>query len=303
MIREPVTGDRCRASAFNHQSSLANHRPITHHRLQVSIGTAVAVLLCTAAAAAAATDTRFEQVSLLNAGDRVSLVFELTGEPQNVATRRVSAAVLELDAGPVAAPPTATSFMAPAGVRYVMGVSIHGGATGSRGVLKARITLLERARSSVRVVGRRVYVDFIADAAPPPATPVPRPVRQRPAATAPAEALTPSTESTPAAAPSAGEAYQAAVQPAVERFEQLGPFLISAAASPSESVLKAIGSTVTGIHGLLLSVEVPDEARDSHALLLSAVAAATKAADPSFDGDRSAQARQALSLLQKVQTD
>ena len=32
------------------------------------------------------------------------------------------------------------------------------------------------------------------------------------------------------------------VQPAIERFEQLAPFIVSAAATPSESVLKAVGN-------------------------------------------------------------
>src|SRR5215208_4063683 len=99
----------------------------------------------------AAAETRFQHVSLLNASDRVSVVFELTGGPQNVATRRVSAAVLELDAGPVVMPAKATSFTAPPGVRFVMGVSIQGGEA-TAGRLKARITLLERARTAVRVV-------------------------------------------------------------------------------------------------------------------------------------------------------
>jgi len=122
-------------------------------------------LILSASATAHAAETRFQHVSLLAVPDRVSLVFELSGEPQNVATRRVSAAVLELDAGPVVMPARATSFMAPPGVRFVMGVSIQSG-DGASGHLKARITLLERARSEVRVVGRRVYVDFSAESLP-----------------------------------------------------------------------------------------------------------------------------------------
>jgi len=249
-----------------------------------------------------AADTRFQHVSLLAAQDRVSLVFELTGEPQDVATRRVSAAVLELDAGPVVGPARPTSFMAPPGVRFVMGVSIHAGSdTGNR--LKARITLLERARSAVRVLGRRVYVDFSPDSLPPSATQPTRTAAMTaprapgaPAAGTPAVAA----QSAEAPAPSRREEYRAAVQPAIERFEQLSSFMVSAAASPSEPVLKAIGSTLVGIQGLLLSVDAPVESKTLHDLLSSAVATALTAVSPTFTGDRTAQARQAMSLLEQA---
>jgi hypothetical protein len=249
---------------------------------------------------ASAADVRFRHVSLLQARDRVSLVFELTSEPEDVSTRRVSAAVLELDAGPVVAPDRATSFMAPAGVRFVMGVSIQGG-SGAGGRLKARITLLERARTAVRVLGRRVYIDFSPDSLPvtqPPErarTPAPT---KAPAA-APAE---PEAPAAPAAAAtnSSREAYRTAVQPAIERFEQLTPFMKSASATPSEPVLKAIASTLTGIQAVLLSVDTPGESRAAHDLLSSAVATALTAVSPTFSGDRAAQTRQALSLLEQA---
>jgi hypothetical protein len=99
------------------------------------------------------------------------------------------------------------------------------------------------------------------------------------------------------------EAYRAAVQPAVERFEQLQPFLVSATASPSEPVLKAIGSTLVGIQGLLLSVDVPGELRATHDVLSSAIAAASNAVDPAFEGDRAARARQAISLFKQASSN
>ena len=253
------------------------------------------ILGCTSAFAA---DTRFQHVSLLAARDRVSLVFELTGEPQDVATRRVSAAVLELDAGPVIMPARPTSFMAPPGVRFVMGVSIQGG-DGTAGRLKARITLVEHARSAVRVAGNRVYVDFSSDVAPevqqpqrtakvtaPNATPKPT-----------ASTTTPAAPVAPAASAQARDKYRTVVEPVVVRFDELTPFLLSATASPSEPVLKAIGSTLVGMQGLLLSVDVPAESKPAHDLLSSAVAAAVTSVNPTFAGDRIAQAKQALGLL------
>jgi hypothetical protein len=90
------------------------------------------------------------------------------------------------------------------------------------------------------------------------------------------------------------------VQTAIERFEQLTPYMLSATTSPSESVLKAVGSTLTGIQGLLLSVDVPADRRASHETLSSAVASAVTAVSPTFTGDRAAQARQAISLLSQA---
>ena len=227
------------------------------------------------------------------------MVFELTGEPQNVATRRVSGAVLELDAGPVVMPARATSFMAPPGTRFVMGVSIQGGET-TAGRLKARITMLERARTAVRVVGHRVYVDFSSDTAPATqgteraAVKAPQAPAQAVASAAPAP-VAPVAPST-----SVRDAYRSTIQPAVDRFDELKPFLLSATASPSEPVLKAVGSTLVGIQGLLLSVEVPAESRHAHDVLSSAVAAAVTAVNPTFGGDRAAQAKQALGLLEQA---
>jgi hypothetical protein len=281
------------------------------NNLRFAVAATLLVMLSIAVPPARAAEARFQRVALLPAADRVSLVFELTGEPKDVNTRRVSAAVLELDAGPVTVPSKPTSFMAPPGVRFVMGVSIQGGTATDR--LKARITLLERARSVVRVVGRRVYVDFSPDEATAPAVPPqPQPQLQRPAAAnaaapagsapaaAPASTAAPTVAAT--AVPAARETYRANVQPAVERFEQLTPFMVSAAASPSESVLKAVGNTLIGIQGLLLSVEVSADAKHAHDLLSSAVTAATKAMDPAFSGDRSAQAKLALALLDQAKS-
>jgi len=252
-----------------------------------------------------AAEPRFEHVALLAGRDRVSLVFELTSEPNDVATRRVSAAVLELDAGPVAMPARPASFMAPPGTRFVMGVSIQPGNGTAGGRLKARITLLERARSAVRVVGRRVYVDFSADELPIKAeglAPSPRQEARATAVQPRAQVAAAAEAPTPPPAPANNQAYRATVATAIERFEQLAPFMLSASASPSEPVLKAIGSTLAGIQGLLLSVDVPADARQGHDVLASAVAAAVTAVSPTFTGDRAAQARQALSLLAQAKS-
>jgi hypothetical protein len=75
------------------------------------------------------------------------------------------------------------------------------------------------------------------------------------------------------------------------------PFLLSAVASPSEPVLKAIESTLAGIQALLTTIDVPAESQTAHDLLAQAVATALTSVNPAFNGDRAAQARQAQSLL------
>jgi hypothetical protein len=246
-----------------------------------------------------AADARFERVVVLPSRERVSVVFELTAEPADVSTRRVSAAVFELEAGPVAAPLTASTLVAPPGVRFVSSVAIQGVPEGKQGMLKARITLLERSRSSVRVVGRRVYVDFMAGA-PPRQMPSDEPVRaERRQPADPAPAAAPPATVAPAAV-AATAAYRAAVQPVWDRFEELRPFLLSASNAPSPPVLQAIGNTVTDIRQAARRVEVPAEASEAHRLLLSALDAAATAVDPAFGGDRKAQAQLALVLLDQA---
>jgi hypothetical protein len=295
MIGECRIGDFDGGRALNHHSPITNRQPLTNHRSPITI---VLLFIAIFSPAARAAETRFQHVSLLAARDRVSLVFELTGEPLNVATRRISAAVLELDAGPVVMPSRATSFMAPPGVRFVMGVSIQGG-DAAAGRLKARITMLERARSAVRVVGNRVYVDFSAELAPAGPQPA-RAAEAQHAPTAPPAVSVATPAVSPGSAAPMRDAYRATIQPAFDRFEQLTPFLLSATASPSEPVLKAVGSTLVGIQGLLLSVEVPAESRRVHDAVSSAVAAALTAVSPTFGGDRAAQAKQALGLMEQA---
>jgi hypothetical protein len=103
--------------------------------------------------------------------------------------------------------------------------------------------------------------------------------------------------------PRVGEAYQTAVRPAIGRLEQLGPFLISATGAPTPPVLKAVGDTLTSVNHTVRSLDVPLESRHAHDALTSAIALAAAAVDPSFAGDRVAQARQALAQLDRAKAE
>jgi hypothetical protein len=78
--------------------------------------------------------------------------------------------------------------------------------------------------------------------------------------------------------------------------------MLSATTTPTEPVLRAVGNTLTGIQGLLLSVDVPPESKAAHEALSSAVAAAVAAVSPTFTGDRVAQAKQAVSLIEQAKS-
>jgi general secretion pathway protein A len=137
--------------------------------------------------------------------------------------------------------------------------------------------------------------------------PVPRASVPRPAAKGPTDSLPPQASVSPAADASASAkasadkpedtAYEAVVNPAIERFERLAPFLMSAAASPSAPVLKALEDTLTTLSQSVSGMDVPTESRYTHQMLTSAISMATVAVNPGFAGNRTDQTRQALDAL------
>jgi hypothetical protein len=244
----------------------------------------VPALVC-AAAPAHAMSAELQRIVLLPSPDRVSVVFEMTSAPLSVVSRPLSNAVLEIEA--TAADATRVqSLAAPAGVRFVSNVAVHTLIIRGRPALRARITLRESARSAVRLVGRRLYVDLSAADAPMPARPL------RPA---------PRTLSAAAAVPAADDRdYVAAITPAIDELERVTPFLISAATAPTPTVLAAVGESVGRAAGVIRSASAPGSAQQSHALLLAAADLASRAIDPAFAGDRGAEARQAIVLLDQA---
>jgi hypothetical protein len=256
---------------------------------------AAVVVSAVGATPADAGETRFERMLLVRSGDRVSLVFELTSEPRDVSTRRVSNAVLEVEIGPAVMPPAGESYVAPPDVRFLRHVSIaRAGRRPDGGSLTARITLMERSRSLVRIVGRRVYVDFSGDER----TDVGRQPPARATVTVAAPARVPVPE--PLAPPPPLDTYKTAIAPSLAKFEQLAPFLVSGCETPTAPVLKALGDTLATIAQGVGAVEVPQESREIHQLIASAVASASAAVDPSFGGDRARQVRQALALVDQA---
>jgi hypothetical protein len=88
----------------------------------------------------------------------------------------------------------------------------------------------------------------------------------------------------------------------MDRLDQLAPFLMSAATSPSALVLKALEESLATLGESVAVAEVPARSKDAHDLLTSAIATARAAVRPGYAGDRAAETRQALALLDRAKS-
>jgi cell division septation protein DedD len=228
-------------------------------------------------------------VLLIGASGRVSLVLELATTPRQVIAQQTSETVLDVDIAPAAPGVRFRDWSAPAGVHLVEHVSILEGPDldGERS-LRARVTIPPSARATARVEGRRVYVDL---AWPEAVTAASRP---RPAAPrAPAAAAT--------TAPVPARARVADITPlreAAARFQEMVPFLVSAANAPEPAVLGALDGSLSSLGVSLGSMRVPGGARAAHDHLVAAVASARRAVDPLGTGDRLTHAHQAIGFFE-----
>ena len=100
---------------------------------------------------------------------QMSLVVEMTEEARRVSTQQTSATVLMLEAGPIASPLKRQILKAPSGLSLLEEVAVDEGTTNeNEHVLRLRVTMRRTVPSSVRVVGRRIYLDFMVPDAPMP---------------------------------------------------------------------------------------------------------------------------------------
>lgn len=236
-------------------------------------------------------------VLLVGAPDRLSLVLELEAQPRRVSSSRSTGTTFEVDMGPVPNPIGAQQWSAPAGVHLMRHVAIEESrqAPGGGHFVKAVVSLPEFSQASVRVDGSRVYVDLTWPQYGGEDAIAPAPPRVHSTA-APADARR--APARPEAAAADLDTYRKQVAPSIARFEEMTPFLLSAARSPSPPVLAALADTLQSLHAALAAVSVPPDAADGHALMTSAAATARAALDPGFTGDRAAQAQQAVTMFQ-----
>ena len=253
---------------------------------------------------------QYPDIVLMAAPGRLSFVFELGEEPRHVTGLRVSPTTFTVTAGPLRTPVEAQTWKAPGDVGLVKRVALSSPGQ-DPSAMQGVVTLAENADASVRLQGRRVYVDVFrhTDEVPPVEDAAP------PAAAAPAAGMTPrvtvgGTAVRPAApAPGARaaqaasgpadgmEAYRAALQPLLTRFEEVQPFLGATIATASPDILAALNDTCAQLEQAAAAITPPPSARGVHNLLTSAAHLARTATGPAFSGDRQAVVKESSATL------
>ena len=222
---------------------------------------------------------------------QMSLVVELTEEARRVSTQQTSATVLMLEAGPIASPLKRQILKAPSGLSLLEEVAVDEGTTNeNEHVLRLRVTMRRTVPSSVRVVGRRIYLDFMVPDVPMPVAPVA-------AATTGSRSERDGAKPTPLAAKAVND--RQVVNGAVAKFEEIQPFLVSAttSATPNAVVLSAVADAITSVQQSLHGVQPPAATAPPFHMLVSAVTLAAEAVNADFHGDRGSKAKQALAVF------
>ncbi len=268
---------------------------------------------------AAAAPTGRPAMVLVAAAHQLSLVFEFEREPRQVTTKRSADGTVLVEMGPIEGGVEPQEWSAPAGVSLLRQVAVEEivGAPESR-LARATLSMPRSTMALARIEGRRVYVDLapaprvVARAAAPVAAPAPRSAMRQPAAPRAGGTPTAATAATAAAAAEAATSAAAAsiarpaggdvLRPVLARAERLVPFLQSAARTPAVDVLRAVSANVNEIDAALRQASPEPGTADAHAALTSALAAARRAVDAGFAGDRVAEAHQAAMLVEAAKT-
>ena len=241
-----------------------------------------------------AADPSVMRVAVLPSAGQMSLVIELSDEARSVSTEQVTPTLLMVEAGPIALPLKRQMLNAPSGLELVQKVSVDEGTTkGKEHVLRLGVTLKRAVPSAVRVVGRRVYVDFMVADGPPAVAP-------RRAASAPMALQQGQSRGTPGGnAVPASAAGPQALTGATSRLEEIQPFLLSATSAPvpNPSVLSAVADAINSVQESLRGVQPPAKQGPSFQLLMSAASLAKEAVSADFHGDRASKAKQSIAVL------
>jgi len=222
---------------------------------------------------------------------QMSLVVEMTEEARRVSTQQTSATVLMLEAGPIASPLKRQILKAPSGLSLLEEVAVDEGTTNeNEHVLRLRVTMRRTVPSGVRVVGRRIYLDFMVPDAP-------MPVASVAAATSGLRSERDGAKPTLLAAKAVNT--RQVVNGAVAKFEEIQPFLVSAttSATPNAVVLGAVADAITSVQQSLHGVQSPAATAPPFQMLVSAVTLAAEAVNADFHGDRGSKAKQALAVF------
>jgi len=239
-----------------------------------------------------ATEPSLMRVVVVPSAGQLSLVVEMSDEARRVSTQQASATVLVLEAGPIAPPVKRQILNAPSGLSLLQQVTVDEGVEADEHILRLRVAMKRPAPSTVRTVGRRIYIDFMTTdgSMPSASTALPIAAQERRRATPGPQA----SRLPPSAVP-----FRQAVAGAASRFEEIQPFLVSAttAAQPNPAVLNAVSEAITGVQQSLRSVQAPPGRTPPLQLLVSAVSLAAEAVSADFRGDRASKAKQSLAVF------
>jgi hypothetical protein len=296
-VRQVVVGPYVTTDEAESAQRLLRRRGFSSARLLVdeSIRRISTAAVGTAYNVAPPDDTALVVVS---SGGRVSVVLELPSHPRRMQTMRTQGNVVEIEAGPItddgrSSASGSAEWRAPAGVDLFDHVAVDEEAGVDGRTVRVRLTTPALVQHHVRSAGRRVYVDLWApqsvnDVPLPPQMQPEQPVR----AAIDRDEHGEDAEPVPAANPA--QEYAEALRPAVTRFTEIEPFLLSAATAPSPEVLVAISRTVGGVAEWVKAIQPPAGKAAEHGVLVAAVDMALSAVSQDFTGDRGAQARNAI---------
>jgi len=240
-----------------------------------------------------AADPSVMRVAMVPSAGQMSLVIELSDEARSVSTQQVTPTLLVVEAGPIALPLKRQVLNAPSGLELVQTVSVDEGTNaGKEHVLRLGVTMKRAVPSTVRVAGRRVYIDFMVADGPIPVAP-PR-AAGAPMALPRAARVTASGHPAPATA-----AGQQALTGATSRLEEIQPFLLSATSAPvpNPTVLNAVADAISSVQESLRGMQPPAKQGPSFQLLVSAASLAKEAVSADFHGDRASKAKQSMAAL------
>lgn len=241
-----------------------------------------------------AADPSVMRVAMVPSAGQMSLVIELSDEARSVSTQQVTPTLLVVEAGPIALPLKRQVLNAPSGLELVQKVSVDEGTNaGKEHVLRLGVTMKRSVPSTVRVVGRRVYVDFVVADGPAPVAP-PR-AAGAPMALQPRRSRLTANDN-PAPATATG---QQALTGATSRLEEIQPFLLSATSAPvpNPTVLNAVADAISSVQESLRGMQPPAKQGPSFQLLVSAASLAKEAVSADFHGDRASKAKQSMAVL------
>ena len=233
------------------------------------------------------------RVAVVPSAGQMSLVVELSDEARSVSTQQVTPTQLLVEAGPIALPLKRQLLDAPSGLTLLQRVSVDAGTTDAKEhVLRLGVTMKRPAPSSVRVVGRRVYIDFMV-----PDAPVPLAAATSAAVPVQTQHLEPHPGANRGTAPAAD--VRQVLTGAASRLDEIQPFLVSATSAPVPNpvVLNAVADAVSGVRESLRGVQPPARQGPPFQLLLSAASMAAEAVSADFHGDRASKAKQAMAVL------